>query len=71
MPTSNTIYPNLRAEMARQNITIQDIANVIKTGRDTAGAKLSGKRPLHFDEAIAITDTFFPHEDVRQLFKKE
>lgn len=71
MPSANIIFPDLRAEMARQNITIQDIANVIKTGRDTAGAKLSGKRPLHLDEAIAITDTFFPHEDVRQLFKKE
>nr|DAU79087.1 MAG TPA: Regulatory protein [Caudoviricetes sp.] len=71
MPTSNTIYPNLRAEMARRNITIREIAAVIQTGRDTAGAKLSGKRPLHFDEAIAIADAFFPHEDVRQLFKKD
>lgn len=71
MPSANIIFPDLRAEMARQNITIQDIANVIKTGRDTAGAKLSGKRPLHLGEAIAITDAFFPGKDVRQLFKKE
>ena len=38
MPAANIKYPNLRAEMARKNITIQDIAEVITTGRDTAGA---------------------------------
>ena len=71
MPAANIKYPNLRAEMARKNITIQDIAEVITTGRDTAGAKLSGKRPLHLDEAIAIFDTFFPYADMRCLFDME
>lgn len=70
MPRSNIIFPDLRAEMARHNITIGDIASVIQTARDTAGAKLAGKRPLHFNEAIAIVDAFFPGKDVRQLFKK-
>lgn len=46
MPAANIKYPNLRAEMARKNITIQDIAEVITTGRDTAGAKLSGTSPF-------------------------
>lgn len=71
MATSNIMYLNLRAEMARKNLSIQDIANAIHVGRDTAGAKLSGKRPLHYDEAITITDTFFPNEDVRYLFEKD
>ena len=71
MPTSQIIYPNLRAEMARRNISIQCIAKAIETGRDTAGAKLSGKRRLFFEEAIAIMDTFFPDEDIRHLFEKE
>ena len=71
MSSSKIIYPNLRAEMARKNVSVQDIAKAIQTGRDTAGAKLAGKRPLHFDEVIAIADSFFPGEDVRQLFKKE
>lgn len=71
MGSAKIIYPNLRAEMARQNILIQDISKAIKTGRDTASAKLSGKRPLYYDEAITITDTFFPNEDVRHLFEKD
>lgn len=58
MAAANIIFPNLRAEMARRNLSIQDVAKAIKTGRDTAGAKLSGKRPIHLDEAITITDTF-------------
>lgn len=71
MASANIKFPNLRAEMARRNISIQDIAKGIKTGRDTAGAKLSGKRPIHLDEAVKITDTFFPGEDVRYLFALE
>lgn len=71
MPASKIIYPNLRAEMARKNVSVQDISEVIETGRDTAGGKLSGKRPLLFDEAIAITDRFFSDKDIRYLFKKE
>ena len=69
MGSAKIIYPNLRAEMARQNILIQDISKAIKTGRDTASAKLSGKRPLYYDETI--TNTFFPNEDVRHLFEKD
>lgn len=71
MPASKIIFPNLRAEMARKKITIQDIANVIKTSRETAGAKLSGKRTLSFEDAATIADTFFPGADILQLFKKE
>ena len=71
MAAANIIFPNLRAEMARRNLSIQDVAKAIKTGRETAGAKLSGQRPIHLDEAITITDTFFPNEDVRHLFEKD
>lgn len=71
MSASNIIYPNLRAEMARKKISIQDISKAIQSGRDTAGAKLAGKRPLHYDEATAIAETFFPDIDIRYLFKKD
>lgn len=71
MPRDKIAYPNLRAEMARSNISIQDIANVIGTARDTAGAKLSRKRPINLNEAFEIADTFFPDKDVRYLFEAE
>lgn len=71
MPKAKIKYPNLRAEMARKNVTIQDIAKAIGTGRDTAGAKLSGKRPLHLDEALTIADALFPGENIKHLFAEE
>lgn len=37
---SNIMFSNLRAEMARQQVTIQGIANVIGVGRDAASQKL-------------------------------
>lgn len=63
-------FPNLRAEMARKGVSIQDIARELKKDRTTIGAKLSGKRPIHLEEAFAIIDAFFPELDVHYLFAK-
>ena len=64
------VFPNLRAETAREGVSIQDIAQELKKGRTTIGAKLSGKRPIHLEEAFAIIDAFFPELDVHYLFAK-
>ena len=69
MSATKNAYPNLRAEMARADISIQDIANVIGTARDTVGAKLSRKRSLTLDEAFEIANMFFPDKDVQYLFE--
>lgn len=71
MPRDKIAYPNLRAEMARSNISIQDIARAIGTARDTAGAKLSRKRPISLNEAFEIANTFFPDKDVHFLFQTQ
>lgn len=68
MAQNHVAYPNLRAEMARLNILISDIAATIHTTRDTAGAKLSRKRPIYLDEAFQIADKYFPEQDIRFLF---
>ena len=70
MMRSCIVFPNLRAEMARKRISIQDIAQELKKDRTTIGAKLSGKRPIHLEEAFAIIDAFFPELDVYYLFAK-
>ena len=65
---SNIMFSNLRAEMARYNITIQDIAKALNRTRETISNKLSGKSTLNLDEAFKINDTFFPQYDLRTLF---
>lgn len=68
MASANVGFSNLRAEMARNNVTIMDIAQAICVSRDTAGKKLSRRAPIQLDEAFAIINTFFPGMDVCYLF---
>ncbi|WP_291637956.1 helix-turn-helix transcriptional regulator [Clostridium sp.] len=70
MRSNNIMFENLRAEMARKQITIKGIAKEIGVNRDTLGNKLSGKRPLHLDEALLMNRIFFPEKDVVYLFKE-
>lgn len=67
---SNIIFSNLRAEMARQQITIQGIASVLGVGRDAASQKLSGKTPITLAEAFQIEKQCFPDSDIRYLFSE-
>lgn len=65
---NNIVYSNLRAEMARQRVTIQGIADAIGVGRDSASQKLSGKTQITLAEAFKIEEAYFPGSDVRYLF---
>lgn len=65
---SNIMFSNLRAEMARKQITIQEIANTIGVGRDAASQKLSGKTAITLAEAFKVEREYFPDSDVRYLF---
>lgn len=67
---ANIKFSNLRAEMARNEITIKELADKIGVNRDTMSGKLSGKRPLYLNEAFAINRAFFPNEDIGYLFKE-
>lgn len=61
-------FANLRAEMARNQITISTMADYLGITRDTLGNKLSRKRPINLDEALRIARKFFPEHDVYYLF---
>lgn len=65
---NNIMFSNLRAEMARQRVTIQEVANAIGVGRDAASQKLSGKTPITLADAFKIEQAYFPDHDVRYLF---
>ena len=65
---NNIAFSNLRAEMARSGITIQDIATALNVTRNTASNKLSQKSPLNLDEAFKIERTFFRGLELGYLF---
>lgn len=67
---SKIIYENLRVEMAREDLTILDIAQKINKNRETLSRKLSGRSPLNLDEAFDIQEKCFPDKDIRMLFGK-
>ena len=67
---NNIAFENLRAEMARKQLSITEIAKYLGIARDTLGCKFSRKRPINLDEALRIARKFFPEKDVYYLFKE-
>lgn len=67
---NNIAFENLRAEMARKQITISEMSDYIGVTRDTLGSKLARKRAINLDEALRIARKFFPEYDVYYLFKE-
>lgn len=71
MNYSNIYYVNLRAEMARGNIGIGQMAKALHISRDTMARKLAGRSPLNLDEAFRMRDQFFPSCSIEALFREE
>lgn len=64
-------YLNLKAEMARYNITIDSIAKLISVHRNSVANKIKGKGSFSIEQASKIQNTYFPNLDLIVLFKKE
>ena len=64
------MFPNLRAEMARQNLTAKDVAKIIGKTEKSARDKLSGKREFTYRETCSIRDAFFPETPIETLFER-
>lgn len=67
---ANIEFSNLRAEMAREGVTVQEIADSIGVNRDTAARKLSRKSPLTLNEAFTIERRFFRGLGIPYLFSE-
>lgn len=63
-------YYNLIGEMAKNNITIEEIAELLCAHRNTVAYKLNGGA-FKIEEAFLIRDAFFPSLNIEELFKKE
>lgn len=65
------MHKNLRAEMAREGITIGDIAEFLGVRHATISDKVNGKFRFYYDEALAIKNRFFPNCSLEYLFESE
>ncbi|MBP1992520.1 hypothetical protein [Paenibacillus eucommiae] len=63
------MFPNIRAEMARKNLTIAAMAEVLKINERTLGSKLLGKTEFTWTEVSKIRQLFFPSCSVEYLFE--
>lgn len=70
MKQNSVIYENVRVEMARKNITILEMANMIGIRRETLSRKLSGRSPILLKEALIIQRNCFPNISIQVLFRE-
>jgi hypothetical protein len=64
------MFPNLKAEMARQNISGLTISEFIGCNPKTFSSKLTGKTEFTRSEIFKIQKAFFPNFTVEYLFSE-
>lgn len=62
------LYPNLMAEMAREGITAEKMAEKIGINVATMSAKINNEGRMKLHEAVKIRDCFFPGMAIDYLF---
>ncbi|MCM3527879.1 XRE family transcriptional regulator [Cytobacillus oceanisediminis] len=65
------MYRNLKAEMAREGLTMVDLANYLQLRYATVNEKMNGKYRFYYDEALQIKKRFFPNLSLEYLFEKD
>lgn len=65
------MHRNLRAEMAREGITMVDIADYLNLRYATVNEKVNGKYRFYYDEALKIKQKFFPNQSLEYLFEND
>ena len=65
------MYPNLRGEMARKNITLTKLAEELGIRLGTLSSKNAGKTPFTLDEAMAIKEALKTDIPLEELFERE
>ena len=65
------MFKNLKAEMIKQDISIMQIADVLKIKVDTARLKLNGKIPMRMEECQSVAELFAENNSLDYLFAKK
>lgn len=61
---------NIKGEMAKRNIKVEDIANVLNIHRNSASNKINGDTSFSIEEAVKVKETYFPDLSLKYLFEK-
>lgn len=61
---------NLKGEMAKKNITIEEISKMLGIHRNSVANKINGDSSFTVDEAFKIQHTYFPKLSMDYLFGK-
>ncbi len=62
------MYPNLEAELARNNITQINVSEVLNIRTSTTSDKMNGKTDFKLRECKKIKTTYFPNLGIEYLF---
>ena len=65
------ICANLRGEMAKKKVSIEDVSELLGIHRNSVSNKLNGISSFTIDESVKIQERFFPDLELKYLFKKE
>ena len=65
------MYPNLRAELARKNMSIPQLAELTGIKTTTLYDKYNGRSDFTLDEAVKIRDCLGLDMSIDELFRKE
>ena len=61
---------NLRVEMLKNKITIEELAEFLNIHRNSVSNKLNGNTSFTTEEAMAIQEKYFPDKELKYLFRK-
>lgn len=61
----------IKGELAKQDISIKDVADFLNIHRNSVANKLNGETPFSIEECFLIRDQYFPNRKIEDLFKNE
>lgn len=61
---------NLKAEMARSNVTVAEIASISGKSYRTISDRIKGKGQFPIQDAIEVRNAFFPGMELEYLFAR-
>lgn len=62
---------NLKGELAKKDITIEEVAKLLGIHRNSVANKINGDSSFTIEEAFKIHRKYFPKLSLEYLFKKE
>jgi predicted transcriptional regulator len=70
MEGGRKMYRNLMAEMVRRNLTVDDLAKIIKIDPRTLRNRIYGRTDFKWPEVTKIRDNIAPDKTLEELFEK-